>query len=148
MLGENLGRRRAPGQRLLLATTCAWHTRSSLLCQHQKCILKKNAVIRHHHHGSCAWSKSYPQSHPIFTLSLELVSPHIPSFQWYLQSRKILLDISMKCWNWAFHAQDSRVIIVVVQIGAVKIYVATMEALKKNERQDETQFITKIGGKN
>jgi hypothetical protein len=29
----------------------------------------------------------------------------------------------------------------------VKIYVAAVEALKKKERQDETQFITKIGGK-
>jgi hypothetical protein len=28
----------------------------------------------------------------------------------------------------------------------VKIYV-TVEALRKNERQDETQFITKIAGK-
>jgi hypothetical protein len=29
----------------------------------------------------------------------------------------------MKCWNSAFNAQGSRVIIVVVQVGAVKIYV-------------------------
>jgi hypothetical protein len=28
----------------------------------------------------------------------------------------------------------------------VKIYVAAVEALRKNERQDETQFTTKIGG--
>jgi hypothetical protein len=34
-----------------------------------------------------------------------------------------------------------------VQVGAVKIYVAALEALKKNERGDETQFTTKIGGK-
>ncbi len=37
-------------------------------------------------------------------------------------------------------------IIVVVQVRAVKIYVAAMEALKKKERQDETQFTTKIDG--
>jgi hypothetical protein len=37
--------------------------------------------------------------------------------------------------------------IVTVQVGAVKIYVAAEEALKEKERQDETQFITKIGGK-
>jgi len=36
---------------------------------------------------------------------------------------------------------------VVVQVGAVKIYVAGVEALKKKERGDETQFTTKIGGK-
>jgi hypothetical protein len=35
-----------------------------------------------------------------------------------------------------------RVIIVVVQVGAVKIYVAAVEAFKKKERQDETQFTT------
>jgi hypothetical protein len=29
----------------------------------------------------------------------------------------------------------------------VKIYAAAVEALRKNERQDETQFTTKIGGK-
>jgi hypothetical protein len=40
-----------------------------------------------------------------------------------------------------------RLIIVVVQVGAVKIYVAAMEALRKKERGDETQFTTKIGGK-
>jgi hypothetical protein len=38
-------------------------------------------------------------------------------------------------------------IIVVVEVGAVKIYVAAVEALRKKERQDETQFTTKIGGK-
>jgi hypothetical protein len=41
-----------------------------------------------------------------------------------------------------------RVIIAPVQVGAVKIYVAAVEALRKKERQDETQFTTKIGGKN
>jgi hypothetical protein len=38
-------------------------------------------------------------------------------------------------------------ITVVVQVGAVKIYVAAVEeALRKKERQDETQFTTKIDG--
>jgi hypothetical protein len=36
------------------------------------------------------------------------------------------------------------VIIVAVQVGPVKIHVATMEALRKKERQVETQFITKV----
>jgi hypothetical protein len=53
----------------------------------------------------------------------------------------------MKCWNSAFNAQGSRVIIVVVQVGPVKIYVAAVEALRKKESQDKTQFTTKIGGK-
>jgi hypothetical protein len=47
-----------------------------------------------------------------------------------------------------FNAEGSRVIIVVVQVGALKIYIAAaVEALRKEERQDETQFTTKIGGK-
>jgi hypothetical protein len=36
---------------------------------------------------------------------------------------------------------------VVVQVGAVKIYVAAVKALREQERGDETQFTTKIGGK-
>jgi hypothetical protein len=46
----------------------------------------------------------------------------------------------MKCLNSTFDAQGLRVTILVVQVGAVK-------ALRKKERQDETQFTTKIGGK-
>jgi hypothetical protein len=44
----------------------------------------------------------------------------------------------MKCGNSAFNAQGSRVIIVVACRGAVKIYVATVEALRQKERGDET----------
>ncbi len=68
-------------------------------------------------------------------------------FQWYPQSKEILLNLSMKCWNSAFNAQGSRVTIIVVLVGAVKKYVATVEALREKEREDETQFITKIDGK-
>jgi hypothetical protein len=39
----------------------------------------------------------------------------------------------------AFNAQGSRGIIVAVHVGAVKIYVAAMEALRKKERQGKTQ---------
>jgi hypothetical protein len=35
---------------------------------------------------------------------------------------------------------------VVVQLGAVKIYVAAVEAIRKKERKDETQFTTKTDG--
>jgi len=52
----------------------------------------------------------------------------------------------MKCRNSTFNAQGSRVIIVVPQAGPVKIYVALVEVLRKKERQDETQFTTKIDG--
>jgi hypothetical protein len=59
------------------------------------------------------------------------------------------------------NTQESRQIVVVVQLGAtehysillkmsnalsVKIYVAGVEVLRKNEIQDETQFTTKIDG--
>ncbi len=46
--------------------------------------------------------------------------------------------------NSAFNAQGLTVIIVVVHVGAVKICVAAVEALREKERQDETQFTTKI----
>jgi hypothetical protein len=39
----------------------------------------------------------------------------------------ILLNLGMKFWNSAFNAQGLRVIIVVVQVGAVKIYVAAVK---------------------
>jgi hypothetical protein len=52
----------------------------------------------------------------------------------------------MKCYNSAFNAHVSRLIIVVVQLSAVKIYVTAVKALRKKERQDETQFTTKIDG--
>ncbi len=38
-------------------------------------------------------------------------------------------------------------IVVVVEVGAMKIYVAAVKALRKKERQGETQITTKIGGK-
>jgi hypothetical protein len=63
-----------------------------------------------------------------------------PLCQWYPQSEEILLNLGMKCWNSAFNAQGSRIIIVIVHVAAV-------QALRKNETQDETQFTTKIGGK-
>ncbi len=71
---------------------------------------------------------SYPKSNLVFTLSLGLLSPPYPLFQWYQE---------------AFNAQGLRLIIVVVHLGAVKIYVSSVEALRKKERHDETQFTTK-----
>ncbi len=52
----------------------------------------------------------------------------------------------MKRWNSACNVQGLRVIIVVGHIGTVKICVAAVEVLMKKERQDETQFPTKIDG--
>jgi hypothetical protein len=84
---------------------------------------------------------------PKDAVSLGLLLPPYPLLQWYPQSEEILLNLSMKCWNSVFNAQSLRVIIVVVQVGAVKIYVAAVEALRKKERQHGTQFATGIGGK-
>jgi hypothetical protein len=52
----------------------------------------------------------------------------------------------MKRPNSAFNAQGLGLIIVGVQGGAANIYVATVEALRKKERQDETEFTTKFDG--
>jgi hypothetical protein len=52
----------------------------------------------------------------------------------------------MKSWYSAFNAQGLRLIIVVVQLGALKIYVAAVETAQEKERHDETQFTTKIDG--
>ncbi len=49
----------------------------------------------------------------------------------------------MKCWKSAFNAQCSTPIIVALQVGAVKIYAATVKALKNKGKTGETQFITK-----
>jgi hypothetical protein len=46
--------------------------------------------------------------------------PHIDGVK-YLQSKETLLKFNMKCWSWAFNAQGSRVIILVVQVGMEKI---------------------------
>ncbi len=70
-----------------------------------------------------------------------------PPFQWYPQSKEILLNLGMKCWSSAFNAQDLRVIVVVVQVGTIKIYVAAVEALEKGKRGWNSQFTTKVGGK-
>jgi hypothetical protein len=73
------------------------------------------------------------------TLSLGLLSPQT-LLCGYPLNKEILLNLKMKCWNSAFHAQGSRLIILALQVGAVKIYAATVEALKKEERQGEVQF--------
>jgi hypothetical protein len=44
-------------------------------------------------------------------------------------------------------AKCSRAIIVMVEVGVMKVYVAAVESLRKKERGDETQFTTKISGK-
>jgi hypothetical protein len=61
-------------------------------------------------------------------------------FQWYPQIKEILLNLSMKCWNWAFSAQGSRII-------RVSCTGRSTENICSSSGGDETQFTTKIGGK-
>jgi hypothetical protein len=85
---------------------------------------------------------------PVSVVSAESPCLHpYPLFQWYPQSNEILLNLSLKCWKSAFNAQGSRLSIVAVQVGAVEIYVTAVDAIRWKERQGETQFTTKIGGK-
>jgi len=65
------------------------------------------------------------------------LSPPCPLFQWYPQSKEILLNLSMNADSQhLMHAQGLRVLIVVVQVvGAVKIHVAAVEALRKKEKR-------------
>jgi len=55
-----------------------------------------------------------------------------PLFQWYPQSKEILLNLGMKMLKLRILMHKvRRVIIVLVQVGAVKIYVAAVQALEK-----------------
>jgi hypothetical protein len=46
--------------------------------------------------------------------------PFIP-YPFYMQNKEILSNLNMKCWNSTLNAQGSKVIIKVVQVGAMKI---------------------------
>jgi hypothetical protein len=61
-----------------------------------------------------------------------------------MKSQYEMLKLSTKCWISAFNAQSWRGVTVPVRVGAVKIYVAAVEALKKKERQSETQESSKL----
>ncbi len=94
--------------------------------------------------------KSKSCLHPLFG---PLFNPPIPSFfLWVWEVRKArefyyIWGMMMKWWNSAFNAQGSRVIIVVVQVGTVKIYVAAVEELRKNERQGQNQMKLRLAQK-
>jgi len=53
------------------------------------------------------YSVKSPYLHPVFGYAF---TPPIQSLtDWGLQSKEILLNLGMKCWNFAFNAQGSRV---------------------------------------
>jgi hypothetical protein len=75
--------------------------------------------FRWHHSSKMHWTDINRR------LELSIKSPCLwasfdlhPVFYWYPQSKEIWLKLRMKCWNLAFNAQGSRVIIIVVQVGA------------------------------
>ncbi len=88
------------------------------------------------------WRLSWSRHHIVFRiLELSIKSPSLsppissafapyPLFQWYPQSMENLLNLGMKWLNSAFNAQGFRVIIEVVHVGAMKIYVAAVQALR------------------
>ncbi len=52
-----------------------------------------------------------------------------------------MLQLSMKCSNSAFNARASRLAIVIVQLGAVKIYVASSKQWRRSgKRKDRMKF--------
>jgi hypothetical protein len=65
-------------------------------------------------------------------------------FQWYPQSNEILLNLSLKCWNSAFNAQGSRLSIVVVQVGAVEIYVTAGDTLRWRKDRMKLSLLPKL----
>jgi hypothetical protein len=92
---------------------------SSIVDQHLRGGKKKNSV-------HLDQERSFKMMKALkLSIKSPSLSPPYPTFRWYLQKKEILLNLKMKCWNSAFDAQGSRLIIVVVQIGAVKIYVAS-----------------------
>jgi hypothetical protein len=67
------------------------------------------------------------------------LTPPAKSFQWYLQSNEILLNLSMKCQNSGFNAQGSRGSILRVQIGASEnVCQQHWRHSRTKERQGET----------
>jgi hypothetical protein len=66
----------------------------------------------------------------------------------YAQSKEILLNLGMECWNLAFNAQGSRAIIVLVQVEEVKnICSSTGGGQEKGKTRRKPKFTTQIGGK-
>jgi len=83
----------------------------------------------------CLWASFQPLN-PFLVVSVKQGN--------FIKSQYEMLKLSTKCLFSAFNAQGSRGIILVVQVGAVKIYVAVVEALMKKERQGETQETIKV----
>jgi hypothetical protein len=80
----------------------------------------------------CLWASFHPLT-PLLVISAKEGN--------LIKSQYEMLKLSTKRWISAFNVQGLRGIIEAVQVGAVKIYVAAVEALRKIERRGETQEI-------
>jgi hypothetical protein len=69
---------------------------------------------------SVKWCNFIKSQYEMLKLNIQCTRFERNYNSWYVQSNEILLNPSMKCWNWTFNAQGFRVIIVVVQVGAHK----------------------------
>ncbi len=75
-----------------------------------------------------------------FTPYLLCFRPPIPSFSGIHKVTKFYLIQGMKCWNSAFNAQGSRVIIVVVQVGAVSENICSSSGGGQVKRKDRMKL--------
>jgi hypothetical protein len=80
--------------------------------------------------------------HPLFG------PPFTPSslFQWYPQSKDILVNLSTKCWYSAFNATRFETNYRCCTVRSSENIRRSSGGAQEKERQDETQFTTKIDG--
>ncbi len=69
-----------------------------------------------------------------------------PLFEWYTESEEISsnLYLGMKCRNSTNNAKGWRVIIVAVQVGAVKLYVLAVEVVSKKENRVKLSLLQNL----
>ncbi len=71
-------------------------------------------------------------SSPSLCVSFHPLSPSLSEVR---KVRKSIIKSGYECWNSAFNAQGSRLIIVVVQLGAVKIYVRSSGGAQEKRKE-------------
>jgi hypothetical protein len=72
---------------------------------------------------------------------LSAFTPPYPLFEWYPQSKEILVQFQYEMLKLSIYCTRFETnYIVVVQVGAVKIYVAAVKALRKTERGDSSNI--------
>jgi hypothetical protein len=77
------------------------------------------------------------------SLSLWAAFTPKPLFEWYTEILSNLY-LGMKCRNSTFNAKGWRVIIVAVQVGAVKLYVLALEVLSRKENRMKLSLLQNL----